>query len=230
MRAKTILVTLLVGAAGAASVALLAMRAPDAQLADSPAVETPHIVNDRSFISEILDLPPKPLTDCAAVREWMTVHRKAFSAFVKRDGYSMELQYRPATCAACMELPDAELNQPELSQRAKELAGADLYHLRILPGKDGETPRAGFDWQPRIVEVVGQDTIPCTFIHVETMPPGVPHQSVLLGFDAQQDTRDRRVLIKDPDGSLDGAIVLALPTGGPFALAQALNPSQFPQP
>lgn len=223
--------TVLVAATGAAVAALLAWRAPQAGPSTGADTARPEVVNERGLVSRLLNLQPKPLADCAAVREWLEEHPKAFLSTVQRSTFKAELRYRPASCAACLEMPDALLADADYQQRRLELAGSDLYLLRIMPGAHPEeTPRPGFNWQARIEEVVGGDTIPCAFVHVETLPPGIRYQNILLGFEAPQDTRDRQLIIRDPDGALGGDLIMPLPTGGPYALAQALNPSQFSQP
>lgn len=191
----------------------------------------PEVVNERSLISRMLNLQPKPLADCAAVREWLEEHPKAFLSTAARPALKAELRYRPASCAACLEMPDAQLTDADYMQRRLELAGSDLYLLRIMPGEQPEeVPQPGFDWQTRIAEVVGGDTIPCAFIHVETLPPGMRYQSILLGFDALQDMQDRQLIIRDVDDAMGGDLIMPLPTGGPRALAEAINPSNPTQP
>jgi hypothetical protein len=208
-------------------VVLLALRAPTPAPVSEQGTPPAEVVNEPGLMEKLFNIPPAPLTDCGSVRGWLVEHPRAFHAVLARPHYSVEIQYRPPLCTACFELPNARLDEPGFKQRSEELAGGDSYLLRIFPGPGPETPPvASMAWQHRIVQVVGVDTLPCAFVHVETLPPGVKHQNLLLGFDTGSLQEDRSVIIKDSDGTLGGDLVLTLPKGGTRALAQALHPTE----
>lgn len=215
-----------------ASVALLlALMAPTRPAKSDEQLPPVEVVAKRGFFSELLDIQPRPLADCDEIREWLVEHPRAFHAVTERPGFAAELQYRPAVCMACLEQPSAKLSDPEFQKRQLELAGGDIYHLRISAGKEaGLIPRASLAWQQQIVQVLGSDTMPCAFVHVETLPPGLPYQSVVLGFDASDEPGDRSVIITDGDGTLGGDLVLNFPKGGGRALGQAIQPTETKLP
>lgn len=208
---------------------LLAMRSLEPVPTTHAQAARPEVINEPSIWNRLLNLPPAPLTDCEEVRNWLAEHPGAFMNVQERAGFKAELHYRPAACTACLEVGDAQLTDGSFLERSRELAFSDQYVLRLYSKKgDGERPEVNDSWTSRIVEIVGTDTVPCAFLHVETMPPGVPYRSVLLGFDRPQDEHDRRLVIRDAEGQLGGDLHFDLPTGGPRALAEAIQPTARP--
>jgi len=228
MKASTKRILLLTGAT-AVVVGLLAMRqmgpVPSTQLRTA----VPEVVNEPSIWNRLFNTTPAPLADCAALRNWLTEHPGAFVSVQERSEFKAELHYRPASCTACLELGDVQLTEKSFVERNSELAHSDQYVLRLYPKDgDGDLPKMDETWMPSVMEIVGTDTIPCAFLHVETLPPGVPYRSVLLGFDRPQDEQDRRLVIRDTGNLFGGDLHFNLPTGGPRALAEALNPTVRP--
>lgn len=184
------------------------------------------VTNEQGFWSEVLGLEPEPLANCTELRQWIAEHPSAFRSNVVRPRLAVELQYRPAACIACMEAPESAFSAPTTRERMDRLAGSAQYVLHFTAGSSGgELPLLAESLRTSIVEVVGTDTLPCAFMHVETLPPGVPYASAIIGFDRPQDDLDHRVVLLDHDGALGGTIEFALPRGGASALAQALQPT-----
>lgn len=208
---------------------LLAMRSLEPVPTTHAQAAQPEVINEPSIWNRLFNLPPAPLADCEEVRNWLAEHPGAFVNVQERAGFKAELHYRPASCIACLELGDAQLTDASFLERSRELAFSDQYVLRLyLKEGDGKGLELNDSWTSRIVEIVGADTVPCAFLHVETMPPGVPFRSVLLGFDRAQDAQDRKLLIRDHDRVLAGDLVFTMPTGGPRALAEAIQPTARP--
>lgn len=220
---------LLVAVAVTLVIGLWAMRAAPVP-STPPQADAPHVVNKPGFWQDLLDLEPDPFEDCSEVTAWMKEHQEAFQSRIERKEVHVTVQYRPAACMTCLELGDVPLASAAYTERAVQLARSDQFVLRIqAPPTKTDIPAVDDTWVDRIVEIVGRDTVPCAFIHVETMPPGVPFRSVLLGFDRAQDAQDRKLMIRDHDQVLGGDLVFTMPTGGPRALAEAMNPSSSRQ-
>jgi hypothetical protein len=228
MKAFTKRILLLTGATAVVA-GLLAMRhigpVPSTQLRTI----VPEVVNEPSFWNKLFNTTPAPLADCEALRNWLSEHPGAFVSVQERPAFKAELHYRPAPCTACLELGDVQLTEKPFVERHRELAHSDQYVLRLYPkDRGGDLPKMDETWMPSVMEIVGTDTVPCAFLHVETLPPGVPYRSVLLGFDRAQDEQDRRLVIRDTGKLFGGDLHFNLPTGGPRALAEALNPTARP--
>ena len=207
--------------------AVLLIAARNGRKGDVPGAMHPdEVLNERGFWGELLDITPEPITDCAGVREWLAEHPRALYARVQRAQLTAELTYRPGVCTACLELPDAALVDAAVRDRMATLSNGGLYALRFAVGTDPAAHHALRDTlQAYIVEVIGTDTLPCAFMHVETMPPGVPYSSAIIGFDRAQDRADRRIIIRDPHNAFGGDVTLALPLGASKALAEAIDPN-----
>lgn len=159
---------------------------------------------------------PKPLRDCAGLAKWLAGHGDGFTARVERPGLVLEASYRPAACTACMENSGAAFADSLFRMRAAELGRSELYVLKLSPGKagrDGMAMQLDKDLAGDLVEVVGQDTFPCSFIHVEALPSLLPYGTALAGFDRPQDGRDRHLVLRDREGRLGGDLVLSFPQG-----------------
>lgn len=187
-------------------------------------LEPPALVShEPDLLRRVLNLPPKPITDCRALASWLKERPLALHARVARKDFIVELQYRPPICSACAEAPNAGFSSPAITRRLAELQGGDLFHLRLSPTGSVQMPAIGMGWEPRIAMIAGHDTIPCAFVHAETLPPIARHRSILLGFEAAPSTADRTVLIADADGTMGGDLLMKLPANAPRALNQAIT-------
>lgn len=141
-------------------------------------------------------------------------------------GHRFEAEYRPHVLDACMEV------RPELrlADLANGLEGLDMWLLRIprMAMKDGADPGPGqaeylnFSAQHDLFEVIGSDTIPCSFLHVESTPAIGPYHQILVGFDMVLDERDRILLWRDQHGSHAGDLRFELKPGA-FAVCARIG-------
>lgn len=225
MKASSIRIILLT-MAGTTVLGLYALRVEQPGSKDTTCSIPVEVVNQKGLLNKLFNIQPSPLKNCSEVAEWMKEHPNAFQSVVQRSEFEAVLQYRPAPCMACLEMSDADLTDDAFVERIGQLENSEQYVLRLHPSnRNSILPQVDGLWQPRVVEIIGLDTIPCAFLHVETMPPGVPFSSVVLGFERLQDDEDRQVLISDLDGTLQGDLLFTLPKGGPSALLGALNPT-----
>lgn len=120
-------------------------------------------------------------------------------------GQRIEAEYRPSVLHACMDA------RPELllSDLVKGPEGLDMWLIRVPrsgmmnvadSGPD-HSPYLAFSAQYDLFEVIGNDTIPCAFWHVESTPSVGAHHQLLVGFDVALDERDRYLIWK---GHTDG--------------------------
>jgi hypothetical protein len=155
--------------------------------------------------------------DCEELGEWLSEHGALLTAKEERPGLTVELQYRPAACAACAEDRDGRFEDPALRKRVMELKGAELYVLHWSVSSTAPDSLSSL-WneglQEDLFEVVGLDTLPCAFMHMEAMPAMLPYRSALIGFDRVQDGKDRRILLRDSGKRLGGDIILEFIEGG----------------
>lgn len=157
---------------------------------------------------------PDAVTDCATLREWLAGHGDVLVTRVERTGLLAELHYRPALLQSCAEFGDAAFQDTAFQAYSGRLALSEAYVLRLqMPGAQFEELELGERWGKDIVEVIGQDTIPCAFVHAETVPHFAPYRSLLIGFDRKQDDADRKVIVRDPENLLGGDLVLVFPPG-----------------
>lgn len=122
------------------------------------------------------------------------------SEVVDAHGQRIEAEYRPRVLHACMEA------QPELllADLVEGPEGLDMWLLRMPrsgmmdgadPGPD-LSPYLASSAQHDLFEIIGNDTIPCAFWHLESTPSVGPHHQLLVGFDVALDERDRFLLWK----------------------------------
>jgi hypothetical protein len=167
-----------------------------------------------SWFTELFTSEPDPVTDCAALREWLAGHGDVLVSRIERTGLLAELHYRPALLQACADHGDASYMDPEFQAHTGRLAHSEAYVLRLqMPGANFDELELGEQWRKDIVEVIGQDTIPCAFIHAETVPHFAPYRTLLIGFDRSQDNVDRKVVLRDRENVLGGDLILKFTTG-----------------
>jgi hypothetical protein len=183
-----------------------------ASAVDSAGADAP---SGKSSFFDLFSFAPDPIADCAGLGEWLQDHPGAFDAHVERTGFTVDLQYRPAACTACGEGSTLTFTDPQFTTRVGELQASELFVLRVANRSDvtGDALELTDALVADIVEVIGRDTIPCSFLHVEATPPNVPFRSAIIGFDRPQDSADRQLVVLDRTGRLGGHIVLELAPG-----------------
>lgn len=180
-----------------------------------------------SFLSR-----PSSVESCQALGKWLDKYGSGLVAKVERPGFEMELQYRPAACLACMENHDAVFADSTFQERVGQLKATELYVLKIYSGKSA-SDSSHFELSEHLakdlVEVVGMDTFPCAFFHVEALPSLVPYRSALIGFERPQDGRVRRVIFKDTQDHFGGDLIMDLPANGLSRYAEAVPDTLPPE-
>lgn len=158
---------------------------------------------------------PKPLTNCAGLAKWLASNGDRFTAKVKRRGFELEATYRAAACTACMEDREAAFADTAFQIRVAQLRQTELYILKLTPGQVGDSLMLdlGADLAGSLVEVVGTDTFPCSFIHVEALPSLLPYRTALIAFDRPQDDQDRQLVLLDPSSTYGGNLTFSFPQG-----------------
>lgn len=137
---------------------------------------------------------------------------------LENSGWAFEVRYAPKELEACRRANGPSMVREAVAALGDQISAADLYILNIRPGSE-EGPRAdlqvllGSGLEKRVHAVVGADSLTCSFAHVESGPGHSPSTAVLFGFDQQQSSADRRVVITAPSGSEWTDIVLAFPVG-----------------
>jgi len=137
--------------------------------------------------SFILQYRPAVLEMCTRSRE---------TVLLKVIGNRKEVEGRAATDSWVMKLPRA------VSEKGPNMSDEFLHYLSMSSGAIKD-----------IVEIVGQDTIPCAFLHVETTPSVGPYHHVLIGFDTPQDSQQRKLIWHDRVGLLGGEVQFEFPNG-----------------
>jgi hypothetical protein len=165
-----------------------------------------------------------PIQNCHELGQWLAKHDKDLVATFERPGLTGELQYRPAACLACMEKRDAAFSDSAFLKRIDQLKATELYVLRIVAGKVSDSTQIELseNMASSFVEVVGRDTFPCSFMHVEATPSMMPYRSALIGFERAQDDKDRRVILLDSEKHLGGDLVMEFPAKGVSRYAAAV--------
>ena len=165
--------------------------------------------------------------DCASMELWWERYGEELSVVVDRPGWVISLQYRPAERIACKEFTNG-WGRPEFHDRAEVLRATEHYVLRLLPKKKRpggfDDPLLPDDGWPETLEVIGEDTVPSAFSHVEAMPSSLPYRSVLLGFDRPQDGADRSVVLRDEEGLWGGDVVFRWRPGAFLRYENAVRP------
>lgn len=183
-----------------------------------------------SWTSWIRDVLKPEVRDCEGLRYWMAEHSSLFRARVERSTFSAELYYRPAACVACMENQQAQFHDPGLRSRIRELGGGELYMLRFTPDEQVGDSLFDLSWDVLMddfVEIVGSDTVPCSFLHAEAMPSMAPYRSLTLGFDRVQDGHERKLILLDRSGKFGGDVCFSFPERAVEAYMNAVPDSLF---
>lgn len=200
--------------ASALFLALLVASCTDGPLGEQK-VGAGHPDADGAGLFSWLRPTPKPLTDCAGLAKWLASNGDRFTAKIKRPGFEVEATYRAAACTACMEDREAAFADTAFQARVAQLRQTELYILKLTPGQEGDslTLDLGAQLAGSLVEVVGTDTFPCSFIHVEALPSLLPYRTALIAFDRPQDDRDRQLVLLDPASSYGGNLTFLFPQG-----------------
>ena len=164
-----------------------------------------------SWFAGLFSSRPDPIVDCKGLSGWLSANGSSLVSTVEREGFTAELQYRPAACLACLENGTAAFMDDGLRARVAELDKTELYVLRIASRMDhsDDAPQLILSENLRgdLVAVMGPDTLECAFIHMEAMPSMLPYTSALIGFDRPQDGRDRRIILRDRADGFGGDLV-----------------------
>lgn len=163
-----------------------------------------------------LMLPPKPVDDCRGLGKWLDKYGERFNSRVERPGFVLEASYRPAACTACMEERGSVFADSAFRQRVAQLKATEFYVLKVTVGKNEQDTlflELSDILIADLIEVVGRDTFPCSFMHVEAVPSSLPYRSALVGFDRPQDGRDRYLVLRDREGHFGGDLNLVFPEG-----------------
>lgn len=168
------------------------------------------------FLASLMP-PPRPAKDCKGLGKWLARNGGRFTSRVERPGFVLEASYRPAACTACMEAGGSTFADSAFQQRVVQLKATELYVLKVSARTDKQDTlnlEISDILMGDLIEVVGSDTFPCSFLHVEAVPSMLPYRTALVGFDRPQDGRDRHLVLHDPEGRFGGAITLTFPEGG----------------
>lgn len=120
-------------------------------------------------------------------------------------GVGIQLQYRPALLRACMGNSEALVNDVIRGMAPEAMDTWMIKVPRMILGTDSTTSSAFMEYLFRssgaardIVLVVGSDTIPCGFVHLESTPALSQFHQLLIGFDVAEDERQRQVIWTGP--------------------------------
>lgn len=167
--------------------------------------------SESSWFANLFTARQATVRDCSGLNSWFAENNSSFVSKVERADFTVELQYRPAACSACLEDRAASFTEPGFRARVAQLDKADLYVLRVRSATgrsdDGRRLNLSEDLLKDLAEVVGPDTLECAFVHVEALPSMLPYTSALVGFDRPQDGLDRRVILRDRSDDFGGDII-----------------------
>ncbi|MCL4281687.1 MAG: hypothetical protein KJZ58_05420 [Flavobacteriales bacterium] len=160
---------------------------------------------------------PKPLKDCRELGKWLAGNSGQLKSKAERNAVVIEATYRPAACAACMENAEAAFEDAAYKERVAQLKYGDQFVLKVTNAQNAPDSLhlvLTDDLARRLFEIVGKDTLACTFFHAEALPSMLPYRTALLAFDRKQDGADRQLLLRDTLGRLGGDVKLIFPQGG----------------
>lgn len=160
----------------------------------------------------ISKLASPELEDCSELREHLADVENALVATAERNGVRFELEYRPAVCAACIELRSSSLDDQVIRQRVADFSKSSQYLLRIAKSSAASQDlEMNASIQNALFEIHGADTLPCAFVHKENLPEMVPYAQFLLGFDRPQDGAPGQLLLKDLLAEFGGDVLFTIP-------------------
>jgi len=160
-----------------------------------------------SQFRELRTVPPP--TGCKELKGWLTSHRSFLTGTVIRSSRRWEVQYRPALLSACRNYPEGKFSDTDLRREVEESVLSTTYALHLTNDKQNDRDDEVF-WNEElgkdIVEVLGGDTLPCAFIHLEPGPGFLKYRTAMIGFDHGQLPVKRQIIINDPLDRFGGAI------------------------
>lgn len=129
------------------------------------------------------------------------------------EGVGISLQYRPALLRSCMVDKEAALSYVIKGMETGAMDSWVVKVPRTIPGTDSTTSSAFLEYLFRssgakqdIVLVVGTDTVPCGFLHLESNPSMSRYHHLLIGFDVAEDHRQRQMIWTGPDDLMGAPI------------------------
>jgi hypothetical protein len=157
--------------------------------------------------SRQVELPGAYPTTCAELGHFVAKELGGLSTqALGPEGVGISLQYRPALLRSCMVDKEAALHDVI---KAMETGATDSWVVKVprtIPGTDSTTSSAFMEYLFRssgakqdIVMVIGTDTVPCSFLHLEGTPSVSRHHQLLIGFDVPEDHRQRKMIWKGPE-------------------------------
>lgn len=187
---------------------------------------------DAGFLGRLFRTKVKPAKDCGELGEWLAKHRQQLAAKAETPGFTLDAEYRPAVCTACLEERQALFTDRAFQKRVAELKPTELFVLKFTerPGVP-DSLRLNLDdnLAADLVEVVGNDTFNCAFMHIEATPSMLPYRTVLIGFERVQDDKDRQLVLLDRSTQRGGDVKLLFQPGGMRAFA-AIAPDSLTTP
>lgn len=174
----------------------------------------PNGSDGRSLVHLFNEDTKEPLT-CKEVLETYRKNRSSYTAVITRNGVRWELEYHPEVCRSCLGLPDRVLLDSLQKISPIHHENSSSYVLRAYAteknsARSGTIARISHGL---ITEIIGRDTIPCAFLHLETLPAEAPFHSAIVGFlHNEQLPGERRVAIRDDEHIWGGDLLFSFPS------------------
>lgn len=162
-----------------------------------------------SFLSSEID-------DCAELRAWLSEHGVGLISASHNRSFEVRIRCIPSAVRYCMTPLDA-FGQNGASASSAIVQGqfTTQYIVELRPRTVSAFDPLG-SWrfaEEDIVEVLGGDTVPCAFVQHEPPVPSLPYRRAIIGFDHPESPLDRRIMIRDRDGSHGGDLLLHFDAG-----------------
>ncbi|MEO8589947.1 MAG: hypothetical protein ABI432_11290 [Flavobacteriales bacterium] len=182
------------------------------------------------------------ITGCADLEMLVAREFNGFMASSSSAQHAFLLEYRPAMLQLCITSGSpSDLKAPAFIAEMERSRATDMYVMKVPRTDEGNEKAVDEEFLlylsnaavKDLVEVVGEDTVECAFVHLETTPAIGPYHHMILGFDSPQDGKQRKIVWHDGSGLLGKDLVFEFKAGSfdqyEKILAQALmNSSSMP--
>jgi|GEM_PF-5366189 len=165
------------------------------------------------------------IEDCAGLHAWLQEEGAGLDCGTRNKAFVFRIRYVPSAVRYCMAPLDAfgESGRSAASVISQGMFTTQfILEIQPLAGAMLDASQPLRFVETDIVEILGTDTMPCAFLHHEPRIPSLPYQRLILGFDHPESSMDRKIVLRDRDGTHGGDVILRFDQGV-FQVFEMLN-------
>lgn len=167
--------------------------------------------------------------DCSSLPDYLGAVGSGLRSDVDVFGHTWQLRFRTPEEILCGEIAAGITVPGELARtRLNELRSLDQFVVTFTTSTEDAVANAlssGVPDEAHFVEIVGNDSLPCRFAHLEALGKGPWRSKLLLAFERDTTAAQRRIIISKVPGITD--LRIDLPLNSPAIIEHCLVTKDF---